>query len=723
MYNFRITDEPFATGYLCADSDSRHVRTGCGYKEAAKTMKLVINDELGLAWAEWGDMACFSHCYGGQIVIESRLREKAEKHPEFAEDYIYIIENMKKHSAGTYLWDSYTEHEKDLWNTATGWGGIWSGHSVPDLVDFMRLGTDKMRERILEVRENNTDVADLYDGMLYTLDGIDILGERIHNEALKLYAKADSDEKKHKLKRLIDTFSHCPKGPAKTFAEAVAVYVFVFNLDGIDSPGHFDWYMEDFWNRSDYAESREALEDLWIFFHNTRTWNLCISGSDENWNDKTNALSYEILDVCAKYKFETPNLTMRCHRNTPEKLLRAAMKAIGSGTAMPTLYNDEAVCPALERLGIPPRDAHEYVMNGCNQIDIQGKSHMGLEDGEVNIGMAVEYAIFNGINQKTKKLVGIETGKAEELDTFEKFYGAVKAQMEYIIDCVCNMSNKIQRLHAKVGSYPIRSMTTAGCIEKGRDYKDGGPLYGHGQILAHGVPDSVDSIVNIKKFVYEDHKYTLAEVRDALAANYEGFEEMYLTFKNSGLNFGNDIDYVDTVARDLINHYNSYLLTKPTVRGGFFSGGCSPFEDIARCGGAVGALPNGKKANENTYGDSIGATPGRDVNGPTALLKSCLSFDHTLPASGFILNIRFDSALFNSEKGADGFLALYKAYFEGKGQQLSVTVLNRDELLDAKVNPEAHKGLIVRVGGFSGVFVNLSPELQDNIIARTDHVL
>ncbi len=509
--------------------------------------------------------------------------------------------------------------------------------------------------------------------------------------------------------------------PANTFAEACCVYVMMFTMDGIDSPGHFDWYMHEFWERSDYAESREALEDIWEFFHNTRTWNLCISGSDENWNDRTYPLTYEILDVCAKYKYQTPNLTMRCHRNTPEKLLRAAAKAMGAGTGMPTLYNDEAMCPALEKLGICPRDAHEYVMNGCNQVDIQGKSHMGLEDGEVNLGMAVEYAFFNGVNQKKQKKIGAETGDVSEFDTFEKFYEAVKTQVRYITDAACSMSNKSQRMYAALSANPIRTLTTQGCLEKGRDYKNGGPLYGHGQILAEGVPDSIDSIANVKKFVYDDKKYTITEVRDALAANFVGYEEMYDTFKKSGLNFGNDIEYVDEIAKDFINSYNTYFQNKPTVRGGFFSGGCSPFTRPAQNGGAVGALPNGKKFEEYLYGDSIGATPGCDVNGPTALLSSCLAFDHTIPTSGFILNIRFDAKLFNTEKGVDGFIALYHAYFDNKGQQLSVTVLNRADLLDAMKNPDAHRNLIVRVGGYSDYFVNLGRELQENIIARTDY--
>ncbi|MBQ8474209.1 MAG: hypothetical protein IJ499_00930 [Clostridia bacterium] len=722
MYNFRIKDEPFAVGYLTAPSDSIYVRCGAGYLNCARNMEIDVDEKTGFP-VFGGNMASGSSWSSGQTADEASLRRKAEENPQFAEDYLYIIDAMDKVNIGRYIWESFSENEYDITATNSGWGGTWGGHAVPNTIDFARLGTDGIREKIYKYREINPESEDFYEGLLLTLEALDIFSDRFCKIATEKYNSTADEICKKKLKRAIDTFSHCTRTPAHSFEEAVVILVMLYSLEGIDSPGHFDQYMWDFWKASDYASSREALEDIWQYFYNTRAWNLCISGSDENWNDLTNELTYEILDVAVKYKYNTPNITMRCHRNTPEKLLLAAARAIGTGIGMPTLYNDEAVCPALESMGIPPEDSHRYVMNGCNQIDIQGKSHMGLEDGEVNLGMAVEYAVFNGINQKTKKLVGIKTGEADELDSFEKFYSAVKQQIYHLTDAVCSMANKAQEIYSLYSSTPIRSLTIEGCIEKGLDYKNHGPLYGNGQVLLEGVPDAVDSIANIKKFVYEKKKYTLKEVQMALSCDFEGYEEMYLTFKNSGLNFGNDIEYVDSIAADLINGINSYLLKKPTFRGGYYSGGCSPFNRAANNGGAVGALPNGKKATECLYGDSIGATPGKDKKGPTALLCSCLAFDHTLAGSGFILNLKFDKALFNSEKGTESFLALTKAYFMKKGQQLSVTVVNREDLIAAKKEPEKYKDIIVRVGGFSEYFVNLTPELQENVISRTDYSL
>lgn len=722
MHNFKITAEPFARGFLGKESDDLYKKTGAGLLMMAREGEAYVDSETGLPWGGCGNM-CSCTKFGSGISTDiGGLRRLAEEHPEDADDYNYIADNMAKYNAGDAIWRLFTEEESNIWHDTAAWGGTWLGHAVPNLIDIARLGTDGMREKVEAMREKNPDKDDFYDGMILALDALDVLGARLGNLAADAAQKSEGDTAR-KLYRLAHTFEHCPKNPARDFCDACAVYVMVFTFDGIDSPGHFDWYMIDFWRNTEHGAAREMLEDIWQFFHNTRTWNLCIGGSDENFNDITNELTYEILDVAAKYKYQTPNLTMRCHRNTPEKLLRAAARTIATGVGMPTLYNDEAVCPALERLGIPPRDSHLYVMNGCNQIDIQGKSHMGLEDGEVNLGMAVELAMTGGIGAVKGHRIGVDTGDAADFATFDEFFDAVKAQVHHLCDAACSMSNKSQEVLSKIFASPIRAMTIEGCLERGRGYKDGGPLYGDGQILAEGVADAADSIAAVKKFVFDERRFTMAELKAALAANFEGFDEIYDTLKRSDLRFGNDIDYVDDIAAELIDDYNNYLLKIPTFRGGHFGGGCSPFTRAAQNGGAVGALPNGKKLGENLYGDSIGATPGRDTHGPTALLKSCLKFDHTLPTSGFILNLKFDRSLFCTERGENGFIALQRAYFGSGGQQLSVTVVSREDLIDAKKNPDAHRDLIVRVGGYSDYFVNLPAELQDNVIARTNYEL
>ncbi len=722
MYDFTVKDEPFAEAFLNCETKHITKKVGAGMKGYLENGKIEIDRKTGMAYINYIDCIFGTSFSAGVYCDKNKLEEKIKKHPEKADEYRLMAKLISKYSFGKrcqmYSSDSVRAFEEG----ACGWGGSFAGHAVPNIVHFAKYGTDKLREKVKKYAEINTENAEFYEGVYMMLDGLDTMGQRIRSQALEMLETETDEKVKSKLKRLAETYSHCPKEPARTFAEACIVYQTVFYFDGKDSPGHFDQYMIEFWEKSDYAESREALEDFWEFCHDTRVWNLCISGSDENWNDVSNALTYEILDVCEKYKYHTPNLTMRCHRNTPEKLYRAAARCIASGTGMPTLYNDEAVCAALERVGIPPEDSHLYCMNGCNQIDIQGKSHMGLEDGEVNLGRCVELTLNNGVGQAEGILLGAPVGEASEFETFEDFYEAFKIQMHAMINTVCSQSNRCQRAASEVMGNPIRSLTIEGCVEKGVDMKKHGPLYGHGQILIEGLADCIDSIAAVKKYVYESKLFSITELADALRKNFDGYEKMFNILKKSELRFGNDIEYVDSIAKDVINDFNSYLLEIPTFRGGFFGGGCSPFDRAAGNGRKTGALPSGKKAGEPMFADSIGAVPGKDINGPTALLNSCLSFDHTLPLSGFILNLKFDKNQFNTPKGQEAFINLWKTYFERKGQQISATVVSREELLDAKINPEAHKNLIVRVGGYSDLFINLSDDLQENIIARTDYV-
>ncbi|MBQ3065552.1 MAG: hypothetical protein IJC98_04895 [Clostridia bacterium] len=720
-YEFKTKREPFARGFLNCDSESLIKKVASGLLLACQEANFTFDDNF-LPNAHRGENAInYDYSMGINCWGKDYAQELCEKYPEDAEDIMRIYLLMKPHLIYSHADSHYTKQMKLATEAAHASG--WYGHAVPALWDLCKYGTDHFRAKVALNRERNRakDNDEFYDALDITLDAIDACGARCRYLAQQELLKTDDPEKIEKINNVIRTLTHAPKEPCRDFVEACIVYIMIFTMDGVDSPGHFDQYMYDFWKVTDPVERKKYLVYIWEFFHWTRTWNLCLSGSDENGNDLTNELTYEILDMIKTYKYETPNVTLRWHKNTPERLMKAAYEALASGTGLPGLYNDHAVIPALERLGIPKADAHTYVMNGCNQIDIPGKSHMGLEDGQINIGKAVEYTLHNGVSATSGRQVGPQTGDPRTFKDFDTFYAAFLKQMDHITVMCAEMSNMHQRFYSHTTATPIRSIFIEGCMEKGLDYKNRGPLYGNGQILAQGIADTADSLAAIKKYVYEEKRYSMDELIDALDKNFEGYDEMYHTLKNSELKFGNDIPFVDEIAGDFMNHYNSLLLTIETFRGGYFSGGCSPFQAAAEFGRAVAALPNGKKRREPLYADSIGATPGFDKNGPTALINSCLHFDHTLPGSGFILNVKFDKDVFVSSEGETTFLALWRSYFERGGQMMTATVVSPDELLDAQIHPENHRDLIVRVGGYSDRFVHIGKDLQENVIARTAH--
>ncbi len=709
---------PFLYGYFLDETLEHGERVGLALLYAAKNIEIRFSRRLlpETAFETKYGTATYTPSEGLRFCDEN-IMKLAEEFPEHKETFKRYIDklNIFRDKAKRL----YSEPTEALDRSGAEWGGGWGGHSNPDYGRIVNFGTDHIRSIIAENRDKHPDEDWFYRSCSYVLDAIDIIGERYRFSALKKAEECENTNDKAFLLRMAKAFETVPKKPAYDFTSAMCSFMLIFALDGSDSPGRFDQYMYPAYLKTENKEEiTDLLDRLWEYFHDHRSWNLCISGSDESRNDESNELTYDILDMVRKKGYNTPNLTCRIHSNTPDKLWNAIADTLATGTGLPALYNDDVVCAALEKTGIPPEDSHDYCMNGCNQIDILGKSHMGLEDGEVVFAKCLEFALYNGINAMNGEKVSIETGDPRSFATYESFERAFMEQLEYVTYNSCSSANTYQHLRGVFEPHPLRSCLIEGCLEKGRDYRNGGPLYNHGQILAEGIADTGDSLYAVKKLVYDEKKYTMSELIDALNANFEGYEKLHHDFKNCE-KFGNDIEEVDEITARALNRFFTVLKRNNTYRGGVFTGGCSTFNRAADYGEQTAALPNGKLKGEPLLADSIAATPGRDTNGPTAQIKSVLKYNHTNACSGFVFQNKFEKKLFCSEKGKASFIALAKAYFAGGGQQYTVTVVSPEDLLDAKTNPDNHRNLIVRVGGYSDYFVNLDEALQDNVIERT----
>ncbi len=712
--------EPFAFGYLNCEREDVEYKIAFGMYKMAEHMRIYLDESSVFAsFFRWEDEIAYRYSYGNGIQVnELKLKQRMESYPELSSE-LEALDGRIRPLVTDYMFNAALSDDVNRVKDAGGiWLGEWGGHANPDFRMFLRLGTKGLRAKNAIYRQINSEKGDFYDSLDLVLDALELLGKRTRELALSLAGKCDGEKKKN-MERIARAFENIPMNPPRDFFEALQMFWLGSLFDGVDSPGRFDYTMDDYYGTVSEDERRELLEALWQCFKEVRIWNLCIGGSDEKGIYFSNPITYDILEIARKYKYNTPNLTMRVSPSIPEDLWDSAVKTIASGIGMPALYNDAVVCPALEELGIPDYDSHNYCMNGCNQIDIFGKSHMGLEDGELCMAKCLELTLFNGYSPKQDMQVGIKSGDPAGFETYEEFYAAYKKQTEYIIDCGIEFSETKQHIYAEHAPNPYRSMLIAGCVEKGLDYKNRGPVYGHGQILAEGIADTADSLAAIKHFVYDAKKYTMSELISALKADFEGYSELYRDFSTYH-KFGNDIDEVDGIAVSIVDHFNRYLMTKRTFRGGVYGGGCSPFNRVAHYGALIGALPSGKRASSTLLADSIGSVPGEDRGGPTVLLSSVMKYDQIKAKSGFILNLKFQRSLFDTDKGREAFKALAKTYFAEGGQQLSVAVLSTDDLKAAQKDPEQYKNLIVRVGGFSAYFCELSPELQENIIARSE---
>ncbi|MBQ3066212.1 MAG: hypothetical protein IJC98_08250, partial [Clostridia bacterium] len=587
MKKFKTKLEPLARGFLECESEYRGLKLASGWHRSIKEWPMEI-DKRGFAVSYRENMAYIQEFGEGLHCDDDIFNRLVKENPDDAEELLQIKELMEPYMTMYQAPDLFfSEIQKQMLNESVAMSGGWLGHAVPDYEGICIRGTQFYREKVEKYREMNRGNEnfnnDFYDACALMVDAIDVAGARFYEIATKELETATDPERIEMLKNIKRTFDHAPQRPCRDFVEAVIVYIMVYTIDCVsapwrqDSPGHIDQFFYDFWKVTDPALRQRYLEYLWEFFHDHRVWNVCLSGSDENGNDLSNELTYEILALIKKYKYQTPNVTLRWHKNSPQKLLDATYEALATGTGLPGLYNDHAVVPALMRLGIQKEDAHKYVMNGCNQIDIPGKSHMGLADGDYVLARAVEFALNNGVSNNSGYDFGMHTGDPADFETYEQFYDAVIKQLDHILKNLCEMANIQQRFNAQEQPNPLRSVLIEGCLEKGIDYRSGGPIYGHGQLLVSAIADAADSVAAIKKYVYEEKRFTIAEVADAMRCNYEGYEEMYQTFKNTHLKFGNDIPYVDKIAADLVDHCHHYFLKTPTFRGGFFSGGCSPF--------------------------------------------------------------------------------------------------------------------------------------------------
>ncbi len=723
---YSAVNEPFAQAFLVNQNDSISLRFAKAMVAEAPFFPVTFSEKAMLP-----SVKCiipgtaFVHPWMGEVNFnKDAFNQKITETPSLRSELFEMKRAMRPYiTDGRWLSERSLEYVR-FSDAIVGWAGRWVGHSSPDYGKLLRLGTNGIRRKIEENRAKNPNKDDFYDSCELAMDAFEAVCEKVRKTCLENAETETNADRKAEFLKIASVFDRAPQEPCRDMYSAVMCFWVEFSVLGADSPGNFDQYMFEFFKKSDSDECRSLIRRLLEGFHDRRSWNLCISGSDEYGNDLTNELSYMILEEVIRTGYHTPNLTMRTHKNTPEQLWDLAIKSIGQGTGLPAIYNDEVVCKALEKIGIPPHDSHLYCMNGCNQIDILGKSHMGLEDGEVNLGKVLELTLHNGFDmlEDVPRKVMDPFGDPRKCSTFDEFLALYLRYQDYACDVICRAANDSCKLYVEILPNPIRSCLFDGCLEKGLDFKNGGPIYGHAQILLEGIADTADSLYAIKKLVYEQKKYTMDELIQALEVNFEYFDDLYQDCKACE-KFGNDHSEVDELCAAVVNHFNRYLKTIPCYRGGVFTGGCSTFNRAADQGIHTSALPNGKKKGESTYAESITATPGMDTNGPTASLLSCLHYDQTQACSGFVTQMKFSKELFNSPQGKEAFKTLAKVYFAGGGQQLSVNVVDRETLLKAQKEPEKYKNLVVRVGGFSAYFVQLSNAIQDDVIGRSEHQL
>jgi formate C-acetyltransferase len=450
------------------------------------------------------------------------------------------------------------------------------------------------------------------------------------------------------------------------------------------------------------------------------TQNVMIGGQTSAGLDATNELTFLMLNAQEHIRLAQPQFTMRVHGNTPHQLLLRACEVIKGGGGMPALFGDQAVIGALLSLGIPVTEARNYAMVGCVEGSVIGAFGRN-NGGYFNVARIVDMAINDGVDRLTGMQLGLKTGDASDFTSFDDVVAAVKKQMAHFVHLLVIEDNLIDMVQEELTPHIFASVLIPDCIAKGRDITSGGARYHWTTPFAAGVATAGDSLAAIKKCVFEDRKFTIKELNTALNDNFEGDGMRVRQALLKAPKYGNDMGEADYMAKLVSDLFHDEVQRYSTWRGGRFVAGLFTLSSTVPHGWRTGATADGRRA-KLPISDSISPTNGADLQGPTAVLLSASRLDHMRCGGGNVLNMKFTPGALESQGSLGKFATLIKTYLTDLGgYEVQVNVASVKTLRAAQENPEQYRDLIIRVSGYSARFVELAKEIQNDIIARTEH--
>lgn len=577
-------------------------------------------------------------------------------------------------------------------------------------------------------------------------DAAIIFATRHAKLAEEMAAKESNPQRKAELLKIADVCLHVPAHAPRDFWEAVQTYWFahlgtITELNGWDamSPGHFDQHLAPFYEKEvdegtlTPEKAKELLSCFWIKVNNTPappkvgvtaaesgTYNdftqINLGGVKRDGSDGTNDVSYIMLDVLDELQLLQPQASVQISQKTPDRFLKHACKVMRRGSGYPSAFNVEAVVAEQIGMGKKIEDARTGGTSGCVETGCFGKEAYILH-GYLNTPKILELTLNNGVDILTGKNIGLETGEAASFKSFDELYEAFEKQLHYVVDTKIGVDNLLQRMFANYAPAPFLSVLIDGCIEKGRDYYDGGARYNTDYIQCCGIGTTTDSLSVIKKHVFEDGSIKMADLVSALKKNWEGFEPMRQTVWNKTPFFGNDDDYADDIMRRVYDSLLGAIDGKHSTRGKTYHVNMLSTTCHIYFGKKLAATPNGRFAH---LPESDGTSPshGADRNGPTAVIKSLSKMDQ-VKSGGTLLNQRFLPSVLAGDTGLEKLSHLVRSYFKMGGHHIQFNVVDSATLRDAQKHPENYRNLLVRVAGYSDYFVDLDIYHQEEIIART----
>ena len=588
---------------------------------------------------------------------------------------------------------------------------------------------------------------DFYRAAVLVSDGIVALANRYADQAEQLARTEREAGRKAELLAIARNCRRVPEQPPTTFHEAIQMVWFT-QLGSILSEnslalnlGRFDQYMHPYFAVDiekgflTKDQAQELIEALWIklsewvwaissntakFFAGYNSFqNLTVGGRTRDGRDATNELSYMCLQATENVKTHQPGLSVRIHPDSPDEFLLAVCRLISAGTGFPAVHNDRVGSAMLVAAGLSPEDARDWSNCGCVVPHFR-KVGEWTSAVSVNLAAAVEYALNQGKSRLDGKQMGLAEQPADGFSSYEEVKAAVFRQIAYLVKHSVIGTITAQQIHAEMVPRPYLSLLVDGCLEKGKDLSKGGAKYNVGPVLTGiGVADMANSLAMIRKLVFEEKKYTLAEICAALDADWAGYEEL----RQAALacpKYGNDIDYVDSIAVEISEFYHQEIHAYKDYFGSPFNSAFMGISNYIPAGSVIGATPDGRKAR-TPLTEGVSPHAGTDLTSPTAAMRSVAKINHDVHSGGTLLNVKLAPELLKTERSLRNLAAIIRAYFALGAFHVQFNVISAETLRKAQEHPEDYRDMLVRVAGYSTQFVNLSREAQDAIIERTTY--
>ena len=609
-------------------------------------------------------------------------------------------------------------------------------HMAIDFEKLLKLGVEGTREQIafyrsrLDIsRPDDQEQDAFYRACLLTLDALVGYSLR-HAELAERMADAEENEaRREELRKIAEVCRQVPARPARTFWEAAQCAHFVtFCLCSAQKMllfqlGRPDRYLMPFYRRDIASgiltpEAAQELVDclgLMLCEYTPRglAVGFMIGGRDSTGADVSNELTEMFLESIAHTRLSYPGIGLCWNSETPSHLLEKGAALLAQGLSHPAIFNDDVITAGMLQAGLPPGEACLYQNSTCVEITPIASSNVYVASPYINL------------LQLLHDLLGVpslESGREahpQSHPSFDALMTAYRAHLAEVIRDAVAAQNVAQASRRYNGGFPLLSCFVNDCLARGKDIDHGGARYNWIEPSFVGLSNLADSLTTIRRFVFEEEMVGMEELVTAMANDFEGREDLRQMLTNRAPKYGNDDDTVDALAIEVTGWIREEVKKYSTYLGGAFHPGLFCWVMHEHLGRVTCASPDGRRAGF-PLGDGSGPAQGRERNGPTAAVLSATKWDHSPMLGGIAVNLKF------SQSGANGKFVqkladLIETYMQRGGFEIQINVVDRETLLAAREHPDEYRDLVVRIGGYSDYFVGLSPEMQAEVILRTEH--